>query len=142
MARRARRSSAQCFHERGQRGRFGGAQILSVRRHVAAALQDLTYELIARLARRDTVERGAALASLTVQTVAGAALFVLEHQRPLQLERRAALDVADRRGGGGPGPPLRRPRGRHPQARGPPGPGKEPEPPKERAREGAPRTFL
>src|SRR5262249_57906919 len=119
MARRARRSSAQCFHERDQRVHFGGAQILSVRRHVAAALQDLTYELIARLARRDTVERGAALASLTVQTVAGAALLVLEHQRPLQLERRAALDVADRRGGGGPRPPPPPPPGPPPHARQP-----------------------
>src|SRR5205807_10434799 len=95
---------------------FGRTQILAVGRHVPAALQHLANELIASLPARYAVERRASLASLIAQTVAGAALLVLQHQRALQLERRAALDVADRRRGGGPGFHLRRPRDRHTEA--------------------------
>src|SRR5262250_2601366 len=105
----------QGLHERDERVHFGRAQILAVGRHVAAALQHLPNQLIARLARRDAVERRTALAALTTEAVTGAALLVLEHQRALQLERRAALDVADRRRRGGPRLHLRRPRDRPPE---------------------------
>src|SRR5262245_63718940 len=108
-------SWAQGLHERDERVHFGRVQILSVGRHVATALQHLANELIARLARRDTVERRAALATLTAEAVAGAALLVLEHERALQLERSAAFDVADRRGRGAPRLHLGRPRDRHPE---------------------------
>src|SRR5437899_13101212 len=102
MARPAMRSWAQGPHERDECVDFRGAQILAIGGHVAAALQHLTNELIAGLACRHTVQRRAAAAPLATQAVAGAALLVLQHERALELERRAALDVADRCRGGGP----------------------------------------
>src|SRR2546422_9688364 len=96
------RSWAQRFHERDERVDFRGAEILAVGRHVAAALQHLTNELIAGLARRDAVQRWPALSPLTAQAVAGPALLVLHHECALELERRAAPDASDRPGGGGP----------------------------------------
>src|SRR5262249_56086654 len=114
----------QRLHERDQRVDLRGTEVLAVGRHVAATLQHLTNELITGLARRDAVQRRAAAASLTAQAVAGAALLVLQHEGTLQLERRAALDVLDRGRGGGPCPPLRRPRNRPP----PPPPPSHPPP--------------
>src|SRR5215470_17434738 len=84
-------SWAQGPHERDERVHFGRAQILAVGRHVAAPLQHLADQLVASLARRDAVERGSALAALTAETVAGAALLVLQHERSLQLQGRASL---------------------------------------------------
>src|SRR5262245_8962899 len=82
----------QRLHERDERVDFGRTQILAVGRHIAAALQDLADQLIARLARRDTVERWAALSSFTAEAVAGATLLVLENQRALELERGPIMD--------------------------------------------------
>src|SRR5262249_49329685 len=93
----------QRCHERDERVDFSRVQILAVSRHVASALQDLTNELIARLARRDAVERRPALSAFAAEAVAGPALLVLQHQRALELEPGPALDVADRCGGRGPG---------------------------------------
>src|SRR5215813_5733663 len=106
-ARWASRSSPQRCHERDDRVDFSRIQILAVGRHVAAPLQNLTDELIARLARRNAVERRAALSSFTAEAVAGPALLVLQNQRALELERGPALDVPDRRRGSGPGLHLR-----------------------------------
>src|SRR5262245_24478242 len=92
----------QRSHERDERVDFRGAEILAVSRHVAATLQNLTDELIARLARRDAVERRPALSAFTAEAVAGPALLVLQHQRALKLERTPALDVPARCGGRGP----------------------------------------
>src|SRR5215467_11543591 len=103
----------QRHHERDERVDFSRAQILAVGGHVAATLQNLADELVARLARRDAVERRPALSSFTAEAVAGPALLVLQHQRALELERSPALDVPDRCGGRGPGLHLRRPRNRH-----------------------------
>src|SRR5262249_29298299 len=103
-------SWAQGCHERDERVDFGGAEILAVSRHVAAPPQDLADELPASLTRRDTVEGRPALSSSAAEAVARPALLVLEHERALQLERRTALDVLHRCGGGGPRLHLRRPR--------------------------------
>src|SRR5499426_468420 len=103
----------QRSHERDERVDFSRVQILAIGRHVAATLQNLTDELIARLARRDAVERRPALSAFTAEAVAGPALLVLQHQRALKLERSPALDVPDRCGGRGPRLHLRRPRNRH-----------------------------
>src|SRR5262247_3387230 len=103
----------QRSHERDERVDFRGAEILAVSWHVAATLQNLTDELIARLTRRDAVERRAALSAFTAEAVAGPALLVLQHQGTLELERSPSLDVPDLCGGRGPRLHLRRPRNRH-----------------------------
>src|SRR5262245_24776148 len=81
----------QRSHERDERVDFSRAQILAIGRHVAATLQNLADELIARLARRDAVERRPALSAFTAEAVAGPALLVLQHQGALKLERRTSL---------------------------------------------------
>src|SRR5215471_21761216 len=100
VRRRARRRLAGRPHrleKRHERIDLGGAQVLAVGGHVATALQDLPDELIAREARGDPVESRAALASLAAETVTVPALLVLDHERALQLERRAALHIGHRR---------------------------------------------
>src|SRR3989442_2261832 len=92
MARLAIRSWPQRLHERDECIDFRGAQILAVGRHVAAALQHLTNELIAGLARRDAVQRWPALSPLTAQAVAGPALLVLHPVRAPALGRRGGLE--------------------------------------------------
>src|SRR5262245_42561000 len=107
----------QRSHERDERVDFSRVQILAIGRHVAATLQNLTDELIARLTRRDAVERRSALSAFAAEAVAGPALLVLQHQRALKLERSPSLDIPDRCGGGGPSLHLRRPRNRHAEGR-------------------------
>src|SRR5262245_21692278 len=107
------RSWPQRSHERDERVDFRGAEILAVSRHVAATLQNLTEELIARLTRRDAIERRPALSSFTAEAVAGPALLVLQHKGTLELERSPSLDVPHRCGSGRPGLHLWRPRNRH-----------------------------
>src|SRR5215813_9711343 len=70
---------------------LGGTQIISVSRHVAAALQHLANELVLRKARRNGVQRWAALASCPFERMAVATLFALEYKRPLTFECRPAL---------------------------------------------------
>src|SRR4029450_13564190 len=84
----------QRFHERDERVDFSRVQILAVGRPVAAALQNLTDELIARLTRRDAVERRPALSAFTAEAVAGPALLVFEHQRRPQRRRSSSPTVA------------------------------------------------
>ena len=96
--------------ERDERRDLGRAQVLAVRRHVAAALQDLPDQLVARESRRDVVERRPAQAALAAERVAVAALLALHQQRALQLERRAALEVLRRRRARAPRVHHRRPR--------------------------------
>ncbi len=81
----------QRLEERDQRRHLRGAQVLAVGGHVAAALQHLADQLIARQPRRDVVERRAAQAALAAERVAVAALLALQDERALQLERRATL---------------------------------------------------
>src|SRR5712671_4869528 len=93
----------QRLHERDEGVDFRGREVLAVGRHVPATLQDLTDELIARLTRRDAVERRTTSSAFTGQAMARPALLVLEDEGALELERRPTLDVLDRRGGGAPG---------------------------------------
>ena len=67
-------------------------------------------ELVAREPRRDVVERGPAQAALAAERVAVAALLALHQERALQLERRAAAHVLDRRRRAAPRVHVRRPR--------------------------------
>src|SRR5262245_39177409 len=65
-------------------------EVLAVRRHVAPPLKHLLNELVLREAHRDAVETRAALAAAVPESVAVAALFRLEHERSLSLQRRRA----------------------------------------------------
>ena len=86
----------QRFEEGDERRHFRGREVLAVGRHVAAALEDLADELVAREPRGDVVERRPALPPCVAERVAVAALLDLEHERALPLERRAALDESSR----------------------------------------------
>src|SRR5215468_9701024 len=83
----------QGLHERHQCGDLRRTEILAIGRHIAAALDHLPDQLVAGQARRHIVERRAALAAAAAQAVAVPALLVLEHQGPLDFERRAALEI-------------------------------------------------
>src|SRR6476659_2411467 len=80
--------------KRDQRRRFCRTQVFSVSRHVAAALNHLSNELVLREAHGDAIETRAALAATVAKSVAIAALFRLEHERSLSLERRRAAEQA------------------------------------------------
>src|SRR5262249_1459285 len=86
----------QRFEERHQRRHLGGIEVLSVRRHVSAALNRLADELIARHASRDAVQRRASLAARAANRMAIAALLDLKNQSALTFDRRSALEVLDR----------------------------------------------
>src|ERR1700724_3282626 len=98
MRRIARGRLARRMH-RGEEGDdrvdLRGSEILAVGRHIAAALNYLANDLVAREARGSVVERGPAQAALAAERMAIAALLALLQQRALQFERSAALDVVD-----------------------------------------------
>src|SRR5207245_11573298 len=102
-ARRGLMRWVQRLEKPDQRVHFGRREVLAVGGHVAAALQHLPDQLIAREPRRNAIERGTARPAFTAQAVAVPALFVLHHERALQLERRPALHISNRRGERGPG---------------------------------------
>jgi hypothetical protein len=64
--------------ERDERRHLRRAQVLAVCRHLAAALEHLSDQLIVCLAPCDVIERRATLATLATQRVAVAALLVLK----------------------------------------------------------------
>src|SRR5262245_17565444 len=68
---------AKGLHEGDERRHLGRRQVLSIGRHVPAALQHLADQLISRQARGDVIERGAATAAFATETMAVAALLVL-----------------------------------------------------------------
>jgi hypothetical protein len=77
--------------EEGNESRcLGGTQVISVSRHVAAALQHLANELVLRKARGHGIQSWTALAAFPFERVAVATLFALEHERPLTFECRSA----------------------------------------------------
>src|SRR5260370_3662093 len=86
-----------------------GREILAVCRHVAATLNDLANDLIAREARGSVVERRPAQPALAVERVTIAALLALHEQSALELERSAALNVIDGSGRTAPRVHHRRP---------------------------------
>src|SRR6266481_491323 len=83
----------ECFEERHERGGLGGTQVLSICRHVTAALDDLADQLILRQPDGNGVERRAALPSFGTERVAVVALLDLEHERALPLERRTSAQI-------------------------------------------------
>ena len=83
----------QCFEKRHQSGGLRGTQVLSIRGHIAAALDDLADQLILREPDGDGVERRPAFAAVAVQRMAVVALLDLKHERPLPLQRRASLQI-------------------------------------------------
>src|SRR4030095_4521096 len=99
----------QSLHERHHCSDLCRAQILAVGRHIAPALDYLPHQLVAGQSSRNAVERRAALAAAAVQAVAIPALFALEHERTLKLERRTPFDVLDRRSFAAPRTHLRGP---------------------------------
>src|SRR6185437_11404603 len=81
------------FEEVDERGHFFGREILSVSRHVAAALNDLADELIFGEAHGYGIEFGAAPATDSIEGVAVAALHSLEDDGSLALNRREVLQI-------------------------------------------------
>src|ERR1700688_2194973 len=81
--------------ERHDRVDFGGAQVLAVGRHVAAALYYLADDLVAGQASCGGVEGGAAESAFAAERVAVATLLALGEGSALQFEGTAALDVID-----------------------------------------------
>src|SRR5579862_3223335 len=102
-----------------QEGDDGGdlrrAEVPAVRRHVAAALDDLPHELVAGQTRCRVVEGWSTLPAFVAERMAVAALLALDQQRALQLQRRATLDIFDRRGRAAPRFHVRRPRRESPE---------------------------
>src|SRR5882724_11478335 len=86
----------ECFEERHERRGLGGTQVLSICRHVAAALDHLPDELVFRQSDGDGVEPWTALPTFAIERVAVVALLHLEHERSLPLERRAPAQVRGR----------------------------------------------
>src|SRR5947209_14085514 len=83
---------AQTDQELDQGAHLGRLDLLAVGRHVAAAgraIADLIDELITRQAHANSTQVRSTTAPDAFQRVAVAALFVLEHNRSLKLQRRA-----------------------------------------------------
>src|SRR5882762_6132933 len=81
------------LEERDQRGCLRRAEVLPVRRHVAATLDDLPDQLILRQPHGDSVERRAALPTRLVERMTVPALLRLEDERAVPFERGASLEV-------------------------------------------------
>src|SRR5258706_5437303 len=86
----------QRLHERDQRSYFRGTQILSIRRHVSASLDDLPDELIARETGGHGVQGRAAQTAFAAKAVTIAALLALDENRTLEFQRRASFHVRGR----------------------------------------------
>ena len=84
--------------ERHHGGCLRRAQILSVGWHIAAALDNLSHELIPGEAKRHLVEGRSALASLAVERMAVAALLLLEHDGASPLQRGTPVEILSRDG--------------------------------------------
>src|SRR4029453_6918170 len=108
LARRRLIWQMQRPEERDQRRRLCRTEVLPVRRHVAAALNHLSNELILREAHGHGVETrtalaagaegGTAAAAGVAQRVAVAALLGLKHERALSLQCRRAAEQVLRHG--------------------------------------------
>jgi hypothetical protein len=83
----------QRLKECHKRSRFRRTQILSVGRHISAALDHLSDQLILGKAQSNAIERRSALPSLAIQRMAIVALLCLENQRTSPLESRACSQI-------------------------------------------------
>src|SRR5262245_9413392 len=83
VAGRSLTSRMERHEERDQRRGLRGREVLPVRGHVAAALDDLADELVLGEAHGHVVQRGPALAPAIVERMAVAALLHLEDEGAL-----------------------------------------------------------
>src|ERR1700761_1771219 len=94
------------------------AQVLAVRRHVAAALQHLPNQLVLRETRCDKIQGRATKSPDPANRMAVAALLRLKDDRALTFERACIVGVADRdRRPSTPRAHLRTPRRKCPEMR-------------------------
>jgi hypothetical protein len=77
----------QRTHERHESGYLGRTQVLTVSRHIPAALDHLTHELVCGQTRSDPVERRSTQTTSAANTVAVDALFSVKDQGALSFER-------------------------------------------------------
>src|SRR5580658_2469547 len=82
----------QGFEKRDQGCGFRWIQAVAIRRHIAAALQDLADQLILGEPRRDRIQRRSTLAALFTERVAVAALLALKHESSLTFESGSAIE--------------------------------------------------
>src|SRR5882762_1242621 len=83
----------QRLEERDQRGGLRRAEVLSVGRHVAAALDYLADQLVLCERDGDSIEGRPALSSLAVERMAVVALLELKNERAMSLQGGPALQV-------------------------------------------------
>src|SRR5262245_8475628 len=96
IARRRLIGRMQRLEEGDQCRRFCRAEVLPVRRHVAAALNGLSNQLVLGEPHGPAVETRAALAAALADRVAVAALFRLELERTLSLQCGEAAELVVR----------------------------------------------
>src|SRR6266702_8191476 len=85
----------QGFQELHECRGLGGAQVLAIRRHVAAALEDLPDKLILRETRRDKIQSRTTLSANACNRVAVTALLRLKDDSALPLERAEIVRITD-----------------------------------------------
>src|SRR5579862_2822077 len=78
----------ECLEKRDKRRSFRRAQVFSVSRHVAAALNHLADELVLREPHGNAIERRPPLSAEFTERMAIAALFGLKDECPLPLQCR------------------------------------------------------
>src|SRR5580658_8160939 len=100
----------QRFEKCHERRCLRRTQVLSVRRHVSASLDDLADELVLREPRGNAVQSRTSLASRVAEGMAVAALLALKNQRALPLKRRCAAEESVRHRIAAPGIHVRAPR--------------------------------
>src|SRR5207244_2001690 len=83
----------QCFEEPHERISFCGTQILSIRRHIAPALDHLSDQLIMCESDSDCIECRSTLSTLAVESMAVVALLGLKNQRTLAFQCRAPRQI-------------------------------------------------
>src|SRR5580704_12428944 len=93
VMRRREPSRMQRLKERHQRGGLRRTQVLSISRHVAAALNHLPDQLILGELDGHSIQLRPALPSRTTQSVAIVALLSLKNQRTLPLQSRTPFEI-------------------------------------------------
>src|SRR4051812_8256985 len=100
----------QGFKERHERRGLCWTQIVSVGRHIAAALDHLPDELVSRKSHGNTIESRSPLSPGISEGMAVSALLGLKHERTLPLERGCAMYVSVGHWIAAPGVHVRTPR--------------------------------
>src|SRR5258708_35462785 len=83
------------FEELNKCRSLGWAQVLAIRWHVAAALEDLPDKLILRETRRDKIQSRTTLSANACNRVAVTALLRLKDDSALPLERTEIVRIMD-----------------------------------------------